>query len=50
LRIARERKAEAEARSYQNLHKQQGSTEEWEDQEWLAKQKQGDFDPDEDFM
>ncbi|GAA5968208.1 hypothetical protein JCM3765_003704 [Sporobolomyces pararoseus] len=48
LRIARERKAEAEARSYTNLHKE--GTDEWEDEQWIAKQKEGDFDPEDDFM
>ncbi|GAA5998579.1 hypothetical protein JCM5350_000717 [Sporobolomyces pararoseus] len=49
LRIARERKAEAEARSYTNLHGKEG-TDEWEDEQWIAKQKEGDFDPEDDFM
>ncbi|GAA5902773.1 CCDC25 family protein [Sporobolomyces salmoneus] len=48
LRIARQRKEEAEARSYTNLHKE--GTDEWEDDEWNAKQKEGEFDPKDDFM
>ncbi|GAA5937582.1 CCDC25 family protein [Sporobolomyces koalae] len=49
LKLARERKAEAEARSYNNLHGKEG-TDEWEDDAWNAKQKEGDFDPEDDFM
>ncbi|GAA6063264.1 hypothetical protein JCM10212_004998 [Sporobolomyces blumeae] len=49
LKLSRDRKAAAEARSYRNLHGTEG-TDEWEEDQWNAKQKEGDFDPDEDFM
>ncbi|GAA5917837.1 hypothetical protein JCM5296_006617 [Sporobolomyces johnsonii] len=49
LALARQRKAEAEARSYRNLHAEK-DTDQWEDDEWERKRPEGDFDPDEDFM
>ncbi|GAA5855810.1 hypothetical protein JCM5353_008763 [Sporobolomyces roseus] len=49
LKLSRDRKADAEARSYRNLHGEEG-TDTWEDDEWNAKQKEGDFDPEDDFM
>jgi hypothetical protein len=44
--LARSRKQESEAKSYDNLHN--GPVD--EDEEWERKQKAGDFDPDDDFM
>ncbi|ORY73836.1 hypothetical protein BCR35DRAFT_293542 [Leucosporidium creatinivorum] len=49
LEIQRARKAEAAARSYDNLGQKRGTYSD-EDEEWESKQKEGDFDPDEDFM
>ena len=49
MKISRDRKADAEARSYRNLHGEEG-TDTWEDDEWNAKQKEGDFDPEDNFM
>ncbi|GJN92822.1 hypothetical protein Rhopal_005860-T1 [Rhodotorula paludigena] len=49
LALARQRKADAEARSYANLHAKEG-TDEWEEDEWERNRKEGDFDPDDDFM
>ncbi|KAI5481208.1 hypothetical protein MNV49_005643 [Pseudohyphozyma bogoriensis] len=46
LELARQRKAEVEARSYKDLH----GAEEDEDEAWERRQKEGDFDPEEDFM
>lgn len=50
LELARRRKAEAEARSYDNLHVHKGTADEIEQAEWEARQRVGDFDPDDDFM
>ncbi|GAA5864923.1 hypothetical protein JCM8547_004238 [Rhodosporidiobolus lusitaniae] len=49
LLLSRTRKADAAARSYDALHAQPG-TPEWEEQEWERSRKEGNFDPDEDFM
>lgn len=49
LSLARERKAKSEARSYSNLFEKKGTAEE-EDHDWNSRQKEGDFDPEEDFM
>jgi hypothetical protein len=49
LNLARERKAKAEAKSYNNLFEKKGTHEE-EDHDWNSRQKEGDFDPEEDFM
>jgi hypothetical protein len=49
LEIQRSRKAEAAARSYDTLGQKRGTYSD-EDEEWESKQKEGDFDPDEDFM
>ena len=49
LELARQRKAEATAKSYTTLHSKRGTHSD-EDEEWEAKQAVGDFDPDDDFM
>lgn len=49
LLLARQRKAEADARDYARLHAQPGSHE-WEEEQWEASRPEGDFDPNEDFM
>ncbi|GAA6031283.1 hypothetical protein JCM8097_005583 [Rhodosporidiobolus ruineniae] len=49
LLLSRQRKAEAEAKSYENLHAKAG-TPQYEEDEWERSRKEGDFDPDEDFM
>ncbi|GAA5909142.1 hypothetical protein JCM6882_001201 [Rhodosporidiobolus microsporus] len=49
LLLARQRKADSEARDYANLHAKEG-TDQWEDDQWEASRKEGDYDPDEDFM
>ncbi|KAL8290549.1 hypothetical protein RQP46_002807 [Phenoliferia psychrophenolica] len=52
LEVARHRKKMAEAKSYDTLDKAQADPDEDEDDEAWARrtQKDGDFDPDEDFM
>ncbi|GAA6004253.1 hypothetical protein JCM10207_002506 [Rhodosporidiobolus poonsookiae] len=49
LLLARQRKADTAARSYDALHAKEG-TDQWEDDQWESSRKEGDFDPDEDFM
>lgn len=49
LEVARRRKAEAAAKSYDNLHVKRGTYSD-EDEEWESKQKVDDFDPEDDFM
>ncbi|BGP41833.1 hypothetical protein JCM10449v2_005824 [Rhodotorula kratochvilovae] len=49
LALARARKAEQEARSYERLHQGEGG-DAWEEDQWEAKRREGEFDPDEDFM
>ena len=49
LEIARRRKAEVQARSYADLHSSRGTASD-EDEEWQSRQREGDFDPDDDFM
>ncbi|GAA5989254.1 hypothetical protein JCM11641_003852 [Rhodosporidiobolus odoratus] len=46
---ARQRKADAAARSYNALHAKEG-TDQYEEDLWESGRKEGDFDPDEDFM
>ncbi|BGP18105.1 hypothetical protein JCM10213_001418 [Rhodosporidiobolus nylandii] len=49
LLLARQRKADAAARSYDALHAKEG-TDQYEEDQWEASRVEGDFDPDEDFM
>ncbi|BGO93337.1 hypothetical protein JCM10020v2_005017 [Rhodotorula toruloides] len=52
LLLAQQRKADAEARSYEKLFTGQSgkADDQWEEDQWEASRKEGDFDPDEDFM
>lgn len=49
LETQRQRKAEAAAKDYNTLFEKKGTAEE-EDYDWEARQKEGDFDPEDDFM
>ncbi|GAA5853973.1 hypothetical protein JCM9279_007621 [Rhodotorula babjevae] len=49
LAVARARKADVEAKSYERLHTGEGS-EAWEEDRWEASRKEGEFDGEEDFM
>ncbi|BGP26191.1 coiled-coil domain-containing protein 25 [Rhodotorula toruloides] len=52
LLLARQRKADAETRSYEKLFTGQSgkADDQWEEDQWEASRKEGDFDPEEDFM
>ncbi|TNY17051.1 hypothetical protein DMC30DRAFT_450081 [Rhodotorula diobovata] len=49
LATVRARKAEIEARSYDRIHGDKG-TDTWEEDQWEASRKEGDYDPNDDFM
>ncbi|KDE06444.1 hypothetical protein MVLG_03229 [Microbotryum lychnidis-dioicae p1A1 Lamole] len=51
LELSRLRKAESESRDYSRLHETKAALSyEEEEAEWNSRQKDGEFDPDEDFM
>ncbi|SCV73753.1 BQ2448_6183 [Microbotryum intermedium] len=51
LELSRQRKVEAESRDYSRLHeRKEALSYEDEEAEWNSRQKEGDFDPEEDFM